>query len=85
VPGERFRSRAPQDVPQHQGDEDRIVELSRHGDEVRHQVERQRQVGDQRHNRELAAARYPFLGIGGGAGAQATTRLELLAGTPVTA
>src|SRR3954471_15249002 len=52
--GERGRRAAPvldNEVPpreqaQHERDQDRVVELAGHGDEVRHEVERHGEIGD---------------------------------------
>jgi 2-polyprenyl-6-methoxyphenol hydroxylase-like FAD-dependent oxidoreductase len=41
---------------QHDEDEDRVVELAGDGDEVGHEIEGQRQVGDQRREQQLARA-----------------------------
>ncbi len=42
-----------QDVAQHKRDDDRVVELASHGDEVWHQVDWHREVGDQRDEQQL--------------------------------
>lgn len=52
---------APQHRAQHNEDEDRVVELARDGDEVRDEVKRECQVGDQPGQQELARPRDPVL------------------------
>jgi hypothetical protein len=47
--------------PQHQRDENRIVELPGHGDEVGNQVERHRQVADEGEEKEFSRARDPLI------------------------
>jgi hypothetical protein len=58
VLSQQQRARTPEQSAQHQGHEDGVVELARHGDEVRHEVERHRQVDQRERRGELPATRH---------------------------
>jgi hypothetical protein len=47
---------------QHESDHDHVIELAGDRDEVRHEVERQRQIADQTDQQELAATRHARIG-----------------------
>src|SRR5205085_4429595 len=48
---------AAEEAPQHERDDDDVVELPRDRDEVRHEVERQGEVADERDEQRLLPAR----------------------------
>jgi len=51
------RPGAAQQPPEHERDDDRVVELPRDRDEVRHEVERERQVDERERGRHLPGRR----------------------------
>jgi hypothetical protein len=55
---QQARASTTQGQSQDEGDDDRVVELSRDGDEIRHEVDRHRQVTDQHGDHDLSRARY---------------------------
>lgn len=52
---------AANDPPEDEGDEHSVVELPQHGDEIRDEIEREREVRDQRADEELVAPRQAFV------------------------
>lgn len=58
---DQLSTAAVQDEPESQGDQDRVVELTRNRDEVGDQVDRQRQVAEHQDERELAESRHAIV------------------------
>jgi hypothetical protein len=74
-----LRPGTPKQPPEHERDEDRVVELARDRDEVRHEVEGEGEVDERERRRDLPARRDPAVGeealeedgaVGNGAGDQ---------------
>ena len=59
---QELRAAAAQDDAQRQRDDEDVVELPRDGDDVGDEVDRQRDVAEQREDHELVAAREPRVG-----------------------
>ncbi|HWM63423.1 MAG TPA: hypothetical protein VNP96_05470 [Solirubrobacterales bacterium] len=59
---DQLSAAAVQDKPKSQGDQDRVVKLARNRDEVRDQVDRQRQIAEHQDERELADSRHATVG-----------------------
>src|SRR3954468_21377031 len=56
---DQLRPGRPHHRPEHQGDQNRVVEMARHRDEVGDQVDRREQIAGEQDERQLAPARYP--------------------------
>lgn len=59
---DQLSTAAVQDEPEGQGDQDRVIKLTSHRDEVRDQVDRQRQIAEHQGESELAGARHATVG-----------------------
>jgi hypothetical protein len=62
VLGDQLSTAAVQDESESQGDQDRVVKLARDRDEVRDQVDRQRQVAEHQGDRDLADPWHAIIG-----------------------
>ena len=56
---DELHTAATEHPSKNKGDDDRIVELARHRDEVRYEIERHREVGDQGREQQLVPPTHP--------------------------